>query len=71
MKETLRTIKYNVHFTYKMGDNTNHTYIYWFETPLSSKEEYIKEIEKVYTNIKVLSIDKIEKEETIITEIEL
>ncbi len=69
MKETLRTIKYTVHFTYEIIEGKKYSRIYWFETPLSSKEEYMKEIENLYSSIKVLSIDKIEKEE--ITEIEL
>lgn len=65
-------IRYILHFTYMLGDSSGeYKYRESFDK-LLSKEDFIKETENNFGNtIKVLSINKVEKETTTIEEVEL
>lgn len=65
-------VKYIVYFTYRFSEgNDEYKYVEFFDK-LLSKEDFIEKIESNFGNtIKVLSINKVEKETTTIEEVEL
>lgn len=67
----MEKIKYIVYFTYQINDNRERQYTESFDEILS-KEEYKNSIQKMYSDdLVVISVDKVEKETTIIEEINI
>lgn len=63
--------KYIVYFSYQINDNRERQYTERFDEILS-KEEYKNSIQKMYSeDLVVISVDKVEKETTIIEEINI
>lgn len=67
----MEKIKYIVYFTYQINDNRERQYTESFDEILT-KEEYKKSIQKMYSDdLVIISVDKVEKETTIIEEINI
>lgn len=67
----MEKIRYIVYFSYQINDNRERQYTESFDEILS-KEEYKNSIQKMYSDdLVVISVDKVEKETTIIEEINI